>query len=76
MNFFVHNVSVIGGLLIVCGLYMFLWGKSKEVRKVNKTVSSEITQKHEATEVVVMSTTTKSDDITSTKPNNTVANVS
>ncbi|BAT74024.1 hypothetical protein VIGAN_01160700 [Vigna angularis var. angularis] len=74
--------SVIGGVLIVCGLYMFLWGKSKEVKKVNKTVSSEITQKHEATEVVVMSTTTNnenSDCITSTKPNcksNIVVNVS
>ncbi|XP_027921867.1 WAT1-related protein At1g25270-like isoform X2 [Vigna unguiculata] len=74
--------SVIGGVLIVCGLYMFLWGKSKEEKKGNKTVSSEITQKHEATEVVVMSTTTNnenSDCISSTKPNcksNIVANVS
>ncbi|KAL9329116.1 hypothetical protein ACSQ67_004119 [Phaseolus vulgaris] len=54
--------SVIGGVLIVCGLYMFLWGKSKEVKKVNMTVSSEITQKHEAPEVVVMSTTKNSEN--------------
>ena len=65
----------------MCGLYMFLWGKSKEVKKVNKT-SSEITQKHEATEVIVMSTTKNnenSDCITTTNANcksNIVANVS
>jgi len=41
---------------------MFLWGKSKEVKKVNMTVSSEITQKHEAPEVVVMSTTKNSEN--------------
>ena len=46
----------------MCGLYMFLWGKSKEVKKVNMTVSSEITQKHEAPEVVVMSTTKNSEN--------------
>ncbi|XP_020239771.1 WAT1-related protein At1g68170 isoform X1 [Cajanus cajan] len=50
--------SVIGAVLIVSGLYMVLWGKSKEMKKVDQSsVSSEITQEHEATEVVVMPTT-------------------
>ncbi|KAK7400264.1 hypothetical protein VNO78_11467 [Psophocarpus tetragonolobus] len=64
--------SVIGGVLIVCGLYMVLWGKGKEMEKVNQSVPSEITQEHEATEVVVMSTTINNDD--SNTISNTIAN--
>lgn len=50
--------SVIGAVLIVCGLYMVLWGKSKETEKENQLGSSEVTQKYEATHAVVISTTT------------------
>ncbi|XP_027347580.1 WAT1-related protein At1g25270-like [Abrus precatorius] len=53
--------SVIGAFLIVCGVYMVLWGKSKEMKKVNHLVTSEITQEHDATEVV-MPTTTNDDN--------------
>lgn len=54
--------SVIGAVLIVCGLYMVLWGKSKEMKKVNHLVSSEISQELKEVEVVVMSTTTNKDN--------------
>ncbi|KAJ1399140.1 EamA domain [Sesbania bispinosa] len=54
--------SVIGAGLIVCGLYMVLWGKSKEMKKVNHLVSSEISQEHKASEVVVMSPMTNNDN--------------
>ncbi|KAL9297522.1 hypothetical protein ACSQ67_023418 [Phaseolus vulgaris] len=33
--------SVIGAVLIVCGLYMVLWGKSKEMKPVTPLVSTE-----------------------------------
>ncbi|KAG5029132.1 hypothetical protein JHK87_012646 [Glycine soja] len=64
--------SVMGAMLIVGGLYMVLWGKSKEMKKANLSVSSEINQEHEATEVVVMSTTINDDNCD--RVNNTDAN--
>ncbi|XP_054803603.1 WAT1-related protein At1g25270-like [Prosopis cineraria] len=46
--------SVIGALLIVCGLYVVLWGKSKEMRTMTQLVPSEMTQQElEPVEVVV-----------------------
>lgn len=51
------HVSVIGGVLIVGGLYMVLWGKSKE--------TNSIVQEFEgSTEVVVMCKTTDHDLVT------------
>ncbi|RDX77820.1 WAT1-related protein, partial [Mucuna pruriens] len=47
--------SVVGAVLIVCGLYMVLWGKSKEMKNVTQLVPSETIQEAEAVEVVVMS---------------------
>ncbi|KAJ1402230.1 EamA domain [Sesbania bispinosa] len=43
--------SVIGGVIIVCGLYMVLWGKSKEMKKMNMEPPDN-TQEFEVTEVV------------------------
>jgi len=45
--------SVIGAVLIVIGLYMVLWGKSKEMKKVTDL---ETTLELEEIEVVVTST--------------------
>ncbi|XP_054800137.1 WAT1-related protein At1g25270-like [Prosopis cineraria] len=33
--------SVIGGVLIICGLYGILWGKIKEMKKMNQLVPSQ-----------------------------------
>uniref|UniRef100_A0A0A0LLC4 WAT1-related protein n=2 Tax=Cucumis sativus TaxID=3659 RepID=A0A0A0LLC4_CUCSA len=32
---------VVGGMLMVCGLYMVLWGKSKEIRKITQLAPME-----------------------------------
>ncbi|CAL0334335.1 unnamed protein product [Lupinus luteus] len=47
--------SVVGAVLIVCGLYMVLWGKKKEIKNKSQLVPSEIIKEVEAIEVVVMS---------------------
>ncbi|XP_028801002.1 WAT1-related protein At1g68170-like [Neltuma alba] len=36
-----HLGSVIGGVLIICGLYVVLWGKGKEMKKMNQLVPSQ-----------------------------------
>ncbi|KAM5574671.1 WAT1-related protein [Rosa sericea] len=33
--------SILGGILIVCGLYMVLWGKSKEMKSINNVGSDQ-----------------------------------
>ncbi|MED6119548.1 hypothetical protein PIB30_117848 [Stylosanthes scabra] len=49
--------SVIGSVMIVCGLYAVLWGKNKEMKKVAQLVPSEIIQQEDqAIQVVVTST--------------------
>ncbi|KOM31284.1 hypothetical protein LR48_Vigan01g083900 [Vigna angularis] len=52
--------SVLGAALIVCGLYMVLWSKSKEMKQQTDLVSSE-TELSSTTEVVVVSTTNKNE---------------
>ncbi|KAI9087232.1 hypothetical protein K1719_030867 [Acacia pycnantha] len=36
-----HLGSIIGGALIICGLYAVLWGKGKEMKKMNQLVPSD-----------------------------------
>ncbi|XP_019424905.1 PREDICTED: WAT1-related protein At1g25270-like [Lupinus angustifolius] len=48
--------SVVGAVMIVCGLYMVLWGKRKEMKNMTQLVPSEIIKKTEVIEVVVRST--------------------
>jgi len=38
--------------MIICGLYMVLWGKSKEMRK-NERIPSESTDKFDTVEIMV-----------------------
>ncbi|KAI9121847.1 hypothetical protein K1719_007237 [Acacia pycnantha] len=41
MDEMLHLGSIIGGVLIVCGLYMVLWGKGKEMTKKNLLTASQ-----------------------------------
>ncbi|GAB4829974.1 hypothetical protein Ancab_019618 [Ancistrocladus abbreviatus] len=45
--------SVLGALRIICGLYMVLWGKGKEMKRANKLMSFDDTQEIE----IITSTT-------------------
>jgi len=56
MVLFCVAFSVVGAVLIVCGLYMVLWGKSKEMKNITQLVPSETIREAEAVEVVVVST--------------------
>ncbi|RZB63134.1 WAT1-related protein [Glycine soja] len=53
--------AVVGAVLIVCGLYMVLWGKSKEMKNITQLVPSETIREAEAIEVVVMPMSTPID---------------
>ncbi|KAK7246802.1 hypothetical protein RIF29_41672 [Crotalaria pallida] len=41
LNEKLHLGSILGAVLIVCGLYVVLWGKSKEMKKMNQLVPSQ-----------------------------------
>ncbi|XP_057419482.1 WAT1-related protein At1g25270-like isoform X2 [Lotus japonicus] len=74
LNEKIYLGSVIGGVLIVCGLYMVLWGKSKETKK-RKDLVSENTQEVEATDVVSIhhgNCDTSNNSCTNSKSNNNV----
>lgn len=48
--------SIIGAVLIVCGLYVVLWGKSKEMKKKSQLVAAQSPQDESNTvEIVVTS---------------------
>lgn len=47
--------SIIGAVLIVMGLYVVLWGKSKETKVVNKLVASITSPENKTIEIVVTS---------------------
>lgn len=32
--------SVVGAVIIICGLYVVLWGKSREIKKIGRLVPS------------------------------------
>jgi hypothetical protein len=47
------NFSIIGSVLIVCGLYAVVWGKSKEIKKNNQLVPSQSSNEFDTVEIVV-----------------------
>ncbi|BAT74025.1 hypothetical protein VIGAN_01160900 [Vigna angularis var. angularis] len=47
--------SVVGAVMIVCGLYVVLWGKAQELKKKSELVSSENTTRREFENVEVVS---------------------
>jgi len=64
---FLNMISVVGAALIVCGLYMVLWGKSKEMKPPTDLVSSETELRR--TEVVVVSANDKNEHVSNNQVN-------
>ncbi|XP_027338078.1 WAT1-related protein At1g25270-like [Abrus precatorius] len=67
--------SLLGAVLIVSGLYMVLWGKSKEMKNMTQLVPSETIQEAEAIEVVVMSSPEDHDKCDHNETSSTLENV-
>lgn len=78
--------SVLGGILIISGLYMVLWGKSKEIKKINNVSSDQeqptpaallpsSTRPQESQLIEVVTTTRALDTNTSCADNNNNTNV-
>lgn len=55
LNEKLHLGSIIGAVLIVCGLYAVVWGKSKEMKKKNQLVPSKNPHEFDPVEIVVRS---------------------
>ncbi|KAI5448503.1 hypothetical protein KIW84_015784 [Lathyrus oleraceus] len=53
LNEKLHLGSIIGAVLIVCGLYAVVWGKSKEMKKKNQLAPSQSTHEIDPVEIVV-----------------------
>ncbi|XP_038875637.1 WAT1-related protein At1g25270-like [Benincasa hispida] len=54
-----HLGSVVGAVLIVCGLYMVLWGKSKEMNKCLQLIPSQSLQQLDQLKDIAVVTTPK-----------------
>lgn len=53
---FININSLLGGLLIICGLYIVLWGKSQEMKKITQLTPTEsIEPQHERIDLVISS---------------------
>ncbi|KAI8027109.1 WAT1-related protein [Camellia lanceoleosa] len=48
---------VLGAVVIVCGLYMVLWGKSKELKRIPQLMPSKSSKESEHIDVIVTSST-------------------
>ncbi|KAB1206970.1 hypothetical protein CJ030_MR7G008114 [Morella rubra] len=48
-----HLGSILGAVLIVCGLYVVLWGKGKEMKKITQLAPSKSFRESELTDIVI-----------------------
>ncbi|KAA8536507.1 hypothetical protein F0562_028985 [Nyssa sinensis] len=52
-----HLGTIFGAILIVCGLYMVLWGKGKEMKRIAQLMPSKSSKESERIEIVLSSAT-------------------
>uniref|UniRef100_A0A2N9EFW5 WAT1-related protein n=1 Tax=Fagus sylvatica TaxID=28930 RepID=A0A2N9EFW5_FAGSY len=62
-----HLGSILGAMLIVFGLYMVLWGKGKEMKKLNQLAPSESSPGSDLTDIVITSRMEVNDNIARVK---------
>ncbi|KAK4263378.1 hypothetical protein QN277_028796 [Acacia crassicarpa] len=55
MDEMLHLGSIIGGVMIVCGLYLVLWGKGKEMKDKNLLGASQTLHVSSSPEIIVKS---------------------
>ncbi|KAL6964330.1 hypothetical protein U1Q18_035385 [Sarracenia purpurea var. burkii] len=60
LNEKLHLGTVLGAVVIVCGLYAVLWGKGKELKRICQLVPSKSSRESERIDVIVTSTTENS----------------
>ncbi|PSS02842.1 WAT1-related protein [Actinidia chinensis var. chinensis] len=53
-----HMGSVLGAVVIICGLYVVLWGKGKELKRIAQLIPSKSSRESERIEVIVTSSET------------------
>ncbi|XP_028095523.1 WAT1-related protein At1g68170-like [Camellia sinensis] len=52
-----HLGSVLGAVVIICGLYMILWGKGKELKRIYQLIPSKNSRELECIEIIATSST-------------------
>ncbi|XP_044490012.1 WAT1-related protein At1g68170-like [Mangifera indica] len=52
-----HLGSILGAILIICGLYAVLWGKAKETKKITQLMPLKDSGESQSTEIVINSLT-------------------
>ncbi|XAR53096.1 hypothetical protein NMG60_11021497 [Bertholletia excelsa] len=62
LNEKLHVGSVVGAVLIVCGLYVVLWGKGKELKRITKLPSSESSREVDKSVGNIVTNPTDEDD--------------
>ncbi|KAK3184952.1 hypothetical protein Dsin_032238 [Dipteronia sinensis] len=50
-----HLGSILGSMLIVCGLYFVLWGKDKEMKKITQLIPSIHSKESQSIEIIITS---------------------
>ncbi|KAF8411629.1 hypothetical protein HHK36_004187 [Tetracentron sinense] len=68
-----HLGSVLGSVLVVCGLYAVLWGKGKEMKRMTQLMPSKSSSELQGIEVVVTSGSTTANNNSNT--NSPISNV-
>ncbi|XAR53097.1 hypothetical protein NMG60_11021498 [Bertholletia excelsa] len=62
LNEKLHVGSVVGAVVIVCGLYVVLWGKGKELKRITKLPSSESSREADKSVGNIVTNPTDEDD--------------
>ncbi|XP_058191857.1 WAT1-related protein At1g25270-like [Rhododendron vialii] len=60
-----HLGTVLGAVVIVCGLYTVLWGKGKELKRITQLMPSKSSRESERIEIIISSSAENSININS-----------